>query len=59
MKMMNPAIPIMSGARMCADDQGKLMPPKVKAMLIEQVAAMTKKLPLQINHGNNSSTALK
>jgi len=48
-----------SGARICADDQGKLMPPKVKAMVIEQVAAMTMKFPLKINSEISFITTLK
>jgi hypothetical protein len=51
MKKMSPTRPMISGARICADDQGKLIPPKVKAIVIEQVDAMTKKLPLKVNRG--------
>ena len=49
MKAMSPTKPMTSGARICTDDQGKLMPPKVKAIVIEHVAAMTMKFPLKIN----------
>jgi hypothetical protein len=49
MKVMSPTKPTTSGARICADDQGKLMPPKVKATVIEHAAAMTMKFPLKIN----------
>jgi hypothetical protein len=56
---MSPTRPITSGARICADDQGKLMPPKVNAIVIEQVAAMTKKLPLKINREIKFITMLK
>jgi hypothetical protein len=42
----SPAKPITSGTRICADDQGKLMPPIVKAMATEHVDIMAKALPL-------------
>ena len=59
MKVMSPTKPTTSGARICADDQGKLMPPKVKAIVIEQVAAMTVKFPLKISSEISFVTTLK
>jgi hypothetical protein len=48
MNRMSPTKPITSGERIWADDQGKLMPPKVKAIVTEQVEVMTKKFPLKL-----------
>lgn len=59
MKAMSPTKPMTSGARICTDDQGKLMPPKVKAIVIEHVAAMIIKFPLKINSEISFITTLK
>lgn len=46
MKTQSPIMPAISGAKTCAEDQGNLTPPHVKAMTTAAVEATTRKLPL-------------